>query len=54
MLFRGKGPAAMNDPVTPRRDPARRWGKWATFAALTALAALMYASIIFKTVRFGF
>ena len=44
----------MNDPLTRRPDPARRWGKWVTLVALAALAALMYASIIVKTVKFGF
>ena len=44
----------MNDPLTPRPDPTRRWGKWLTLVALAALAALMYVSIIVKMTKFGF
>ena len=44
----------MNDPSTPGADPHRKWGKWLTLVALAALAALMYFSIIFKTVKLGF
>jgi hypothetical protein len=46
--------APMNGRGTPesRRKPRR--GKWILLALLAALAGLMYASIIFKTMKYGF
>ena len=41
----------MNRPVTPKR---LQRGKWITLALLAALAALMYASIMIKVMKYGF
>ena len=44
----------MNGPVAPGSGPARRRTKWILFVLLAALAALMYVSIIVKTIKYGF
>ena len=44
----------MNGPVTPDSGPKAKRGKWILLVLLAALAALMYASIIFKTMKYGF
>ena len=44
----------MKMPVTPDSDPAPKRAKWILFALLVALAALMYVSIIVKTIRYGY
>lgn len=43
----------MNGTVAPKpgRTPGR--GKWILFAALVALATLMYVGIIVKAVKYG-
>ncbi len=43
----------MKGTVAPKSGRSAKRGKWILFAALVALAALMYVGIIVKAIKYG-
>jgi hypothetical protein len=44
----------MKGSVTPESGPAPRWRNWILFAALAALAAVLYVAIMVKISGYGY